>query len=135
MGWRTQSTFYARKPLRAEHPIGSGTIVEYKPGDVIPAGEWGPAANWLVENGRAAEMFDNVWVDEEGASGPPPDTQVREHSLINAGDMHQSGPPSQHEGEGFPRHHGAGHYELSDGSRVRGKEDAIAAQAALGGSE
>ena len=64
MSWKTVTTYYARKPLRAEHPIGSGTIVEYQPGDVIPAGEWGASANWLVENGRAAEMMDNVWVDD-----------------------------------------------------------------------
>lgn len=35
------------------------------------------------------------------------------------------------EGVPFPRHKGGGNYELSDGSTVRGKDEAIAAQTAL----
>ena len=52
MGATQVITHYASKPFRAEHPIGSGTIVQYAPGDVVPAGEWGPAANWLKESGK-----------------------------------------------------------------------------------
>ncbi len=125
MAWQTVSSYYARKPLRAEHPVGSGSIVEYQVGDVIPAGEWGASAEWLVENGKAALMMDNVWVDDEGASGPPVATQVRPHHIIGADEVEVE----------FPHHEGAGWYRLSNGEKVRGKEDAIAAEAALGGTD
>ncbi len=138
MGWQTVSTYYARRPLRAEHPIGSGTIVSYNPGDVIPAGEWGASADWLVENGKAAEMFDNVWVDDGEAVGPPPATQVRERPIIGVPQVDRSGlydeEPEGAEGE-FPVHEGAGWYLLSSGEKVRGKDNAIAAEAALGGTD
>jgi hypothetical protein len=57
--------FFAIKPLRAEHPVGSGEIVEYKPGEEIPAGEWGRAADNLVELGKAARVAFNVEDDTE----------------------------------------------------------------------
>ena len=137
MGWQNRSTYYARKPLRAEHPIGSGTIVEYQPGDVIPAGEWGASANWLVENGRAAEMFDNVWVDDVPA---PQVEQVHERDH-RRGDGFESGPPGvvnpnvdesapkvPYGIEAFPLSEGGGWFRTSDGSRIRGAKNAQAAQ-------
>ena len=153
MGMQQVITYYAARPFPAEHPVGSGTRVEYKPGDVAPAGEWGAAAEWLKESGKIFPTATNVWVDEEGGSGPPPDTQARERRNIGTpGDTHESGPPAAlHPFEmddstihdesapveeiAYPLHEGAGWYRLSDGSRLRGKVNATAAEAALGGSE
>lgn len=59
--------YFAVKPIRAEHPIGSGTIVDYKPGEEVPAGDWGRAADNLVELGKAARVAFNV--PEEGDEG------------------------------------------------------------------
>lgn len=56
--------YFAIKPIKAEHPVGSGEIVDYKPGEEIPAGEWGRAADNLVELGKAARVAFNV--PEEG---------------------------------------------------------------------
>lgn len=36
--------------------------------------------------------------------------------------------------EGWPKHVGGGHYELSNGEKVKGKEDAVAAQAEIDAS-
>lgn len=58
-------SYVAVKPIRAEHPVGSGIIVEYAPGDVIPAGEWGRAADNLVELGKAARLAINVMTEDE----------------------------------------------------------------------
>ena len=57
---RVEYRYFAVKPLRAEHPVGSGLIVEYKPGEEVPAGEWGRAADNLVELGKAARVAFNV---------------------------------------------------------------------------
>ena len=62
-------SYVAIKPLRAEHPVGSGIIVEYLPGDVIPAGEWGRAADNLVELGKAARLAVNVASEEDEVVG------------------------------------------------------------------
>jgi len=151
VSWKTVSTYYARKPLRAEHPIGSGTIVEYQPGDVIPAGEWGRSASALVENGRAVEMMDNVWVDDgEGeapTSLPPrafaPAVRSQEGPVIDRSGLYDKEPENPNvdkdapveEGVTYPLHEGAGWYQLSNGEKVRGKDDATAAEAALGGTD
>lgn len=71
-------SYVAIKPLRAEHPVGSGTIVEYQPGEVIPASDWGRAADNLVERGKAAMMAVNV-MDAEDM--PVDDTPVDEPAL------------------------------------------------------
>jgi len=151
MGYQTVATYYAQKPLRAEHPIGTGTIVEYAPGDVIPAGDWGASANWLVENGRAAVMYNSVWVDDEGGASAPPVEQTQPMNTA-LGEGAELGPPAAvhpfegeeplvdenapyEDGVNYPLHEGAGWYQLSDGNRVRGKVNAMAAQAALGDSD
>lgn len=69
-------SFVAIKPLRAEHPVGSGKVVEYQPGDVIPASDWGRAADNLVERGKAAMLAVNVpdeddLVDGDGVQAVP----------------------------------------------------------------
>lgn len=61
---RVEYHYFAVKPIRAEHPIGSGVIVEYLPGQEIPANDWGRAANNLVELGKAARVAFNI--PEEG---------------------------------------------------------------------
>ena len=43
--------FKAIKPFRAEHPVGSGTMVDYAAGDEVPAAEWGRAEAFMVEAG------------------------------------------------------------------------------------
>ena len=77
MGFQQSISHYAARPFKAEHPIGSGQVgVEYKPGDLVPASEWGPAANWLKESGKIFEAAgEPVRVDDPPAS---PVSQVRE---------------------------------------------------------
>ncbi len=110
--WR----YKAIKPIRAEHPIGSGNIVEYKPGDDVPAGDWGQSANWLVERDKIMRYGLNQY--EDGHSDFDP-VEVDEGPVL---------------GVDFPRSKGGPWYELSDGSQVKGKQAAIDAEAALGGS-
>lgn len=65
----------AKKPLRAEHPLGSGTIVEYQPGDRVPANDWGQAAHHLEANDKIAQVAINVadpGDDVAGARDPSP---------------------------------------------------------------
>ena len=57
--------YFAVKPIRAEHPIGSGTVVEYQPGAEIPGSDWGRAIDNLVELGKAARVAFNVPDDGE----------------------------------------------------------------------
>jgi hypothetical protein len=152
-------SYVAVKPIKAEHPIGSGKIVDYEPGDVIPAGEWGRAADNLVELGKAAMMAINVPDDGEDwpSVGQLPDPAAPtghglsdpNHSYLNyEGVEREAVAPAEEEAEAepeaeeesreishdeFPQHTGGGWYTLSDGSRVRGEEAATAAEAALGG--
>lgn len=114
-------TYVAVKPLIAEHPVGSGQIVEYAPGDPIPAGEWGRAADNLVELGKAVRLAVNVDDDAEAKGADP--VSAPEAALHVTGD---SEPESE-----YPVLGGAGWYTLSDGSRVRGKDAAYKAEAAL----
>jgi hypothetical protein len=150
-------SYVAVKPIKAEHPIGSGLIVDYEPGDVIPAGEWGRAADNLVELGKAAMMAINVPDDGEDwpSVGQLPDPAAPTghglsdptHSYLNYEGVERDAvqPVSEDEPEAeeeedqgdmshsFPEHTGGGWYTLSDGSRVRGEDAATAAEAALGG--
>ena len=110
--WR----YKAIKPLRAEHPVGSGIIVEYKPGDDVPAGDWGQSASILVERDKIMRYGLNQYEDGHSDFGDAP-TEVDEGEI---------------EGAEFPRHDGGPWYRLSDGSQVKGKQAAIDAEAALG---
>lgn len=103
-----QYTYIAIRPLDAEQPVGSGQVVHYDPGDVVPASEWGAAAASLLEMGRIERLAINV--DSNGVNEPSA-TQ-----------------PAEPE---FPTHVGAGWYVLSDGTRIRGKVDAHMLQAGL----
>jgi len=57
---RIEYGYIALKPIKAEHPIGSGTVVEYLPGDPVPAADWGRAEDSLVERGKIARYMINV---------------------------------------------------------------------------
>lgn len=57
--------YFAVKPIRAEHPVGSGEVVEYTPGQEVPASDWGRAADNLVELGKIARVAFNVEDDTE----------------------------------------------------------------------
>ncbi len=128
MPWVQTFRYFAVKPLKAEHPIGSGTIVDYKVGEEIPAGEWGRSTDWLVENGKAVRMADNVWSDDGDGPEPEPPSQEpatdEERALAEAV---ASGTAV------YPIAAKAVWFTLSDGSKVRGREQAEAAEAALGG--
>lgn len=100
--------YVAVQPIQAEHPIGSGIVVTYNPGDTFPGEEWGNAAHNLVEVGKAVRLAINV---ENGGGS-------------------QSATPAPAV-TSYPHHEGAGWFLLSDGSRVRGKEQAVAAQEEL----
>lgn len=144
-------TYIASKPFRAKHPADeTGEIVHFKPGDVVPAEQWGASANWLKESGKIFETATVVDVDDVDA--PRNDPQVRAKMIIGAipgEDKVDSGLPGEPlsaaeslvdesapvEDFAYPLHEGAGWYRLSSGDKVRGKDDAIAAEAALGGSE
>lgn len=112
-------TYVAVRPFTAEHPIGSGIMVSYAPGDTFPGEDWGNAAFNLVEAGKAVRLAKNigdvtlgtVFPDSEPAYVPEPDGAVGE--------------------PGYPVKGGGGWWTLSDGSRVRGEQDAYEAQAAL----
>ncbi len=138
--------FKAIKPITAEHPIGSGKIVTYQPGDEVPAGDWGRAADNLVENGKIMRYAVNVYAPGETGGESPPSSGSATAVAVDAGgapddpgdeptidpgaddpdDDADPGTPGA-----FPVHRGRGNYVLSDGSRVRGREEAEAAQAAL----
>ncbi len=142
----------ARKPFTAEHPLGTGTIVSYQPGDRVPANDWGQAAHHLEANDKIMRIAINV--------SDPGDGIVEEHASGNAGDglsdpnrqylafegrqpladEEPSLEPDDDEDDEtggdpgvFPQHQGNGVYELSDGTTVRGKRRAEAAEEALAG--
>ncbi len=151
-------SWVALKPIRAEHPLGSGTEVEYQPGDLVPANDWGQAVHHLEANGKIAQVAVNV-LDPEDASGlasrpggvpgkglSDPDREflayegqskkkkaVAEPKLAKE-DSDGDEPVTTDESE-FPHHLGAGLYELSDGSQVKGKFRAREAQATLTAEE
>jgi hypothetical protein len=122
--------YKAIKPITAEHPIGSGEIVTYNPGEEVPAGDWGRAADSLVENGKIMRYARNVYeagevggqaapaVEDAGAASPSPEDNP-------------DWPGQTGETVTYPLNQGRGNYLLSDGTRVRGKDKAQAAQAEL----
>lgn len=120
--WR----YKAIKPIRAEHPIGSGIIVVYEPGDDVPAGDWGASASWLVERDKIMRFGLNQY--EDG------------HTDFDDSEVPQSPTDVQVTWDGaeeeFPKHDEFGPwYTLSNGDRVKGKQAAIDAEAALGDND
>ncbi len=161
-------SWVAKKPFDAEHPPGSGEVVHYEPGDVVPANDWGQAAHHMEANDKIAQLAVNVLDpgDTEGAAVPlgegavvrtgkglsDPDREylayegqgkkkrgaaaaVLEEPVLEPESMPSAeeivnGPVDEGDVE-FPRHLGGGVYELSDGSQVKGRRMAVAAESAL----
>lgn len=137
--------FKAVKPFTAEHPIGSGTMVDYAPGDEVPASDWGRAEGFMVEAGtiiryvkNVAEVPGQVTTPPPGVmdspvvvptvSPPEPSAVVVEEDEEEEGDDGLAEVPEDAE---FPYAVGGGWYVLSNGERVRGRSAATNAQATL----
>lgn len=120
-------TFVAVRPFQAEHPIGSGTVVQYNPGDQFPGEEWGNAAHNLVEVGKAVRLAVNI-VGGGGslAAVAPPAVESTE---LTAQEVNAA--TSGDEVTSYPVPGKAGWFELSDGSKIRGEEAALEAQSEL----
>ncbi len=132
--------FKAIKPIRAEHPVGSGTIVTYQPGEEVPAGDWGRAMDALVEQGKIMRYATNVYEPGELGGSAPPVTLVQKETdefgvpsgpWEPTGESLETSGPSSPSGEMYPQALSGGTFLLSDGSKVRGKKAAVTAQAAL----
>lgn len=142
--------FKAIKPFDAEHPIGSGTLVHYNPGDEVPASEWGRAEGFMVEAGTIMRYARNV-AEVPGqiiaSESEPEEVEETEETTEEDGDepVEEDAPeetettpdddePPAEEGDAeataFPVKVESG-YQLSDGNIVAGKARAIAAQAEL----
>lgn len=116
-------TFIAVAPITAEHPIGSGTVVTYQPGDPFPGEEWGNAAHNLVEVGKAVRLAVNIDqpVLAEKVANEVESTEMTAQE-VNA---------SHEEVTSYPVPGKAGWFELSDGTKIRGEEAALEAQSVL----
>ncbi len=137
--------FKAIKPFDAEHPIGSGKMVHYDPGDEVPASDWGRAEGFMVEAGTIMRYVKNVLeVPGQTVSAPsavqfPPvpteapaePTMVEDDDEVEEDDAVESTDEAETDTVPFPQHEGGGWYLLSDGEKVQGKAAAIAAQAEL----
>ena len=126
-------SWVALKPIRAEHPLGSGVVVEYMPGDLVPANDWGQAVEHLAANGKIAQIAVNV-LDPEDAAGAAtrPGGPAKGLTDPDRDYLALEGQPGPADPDGaFPRHLGNSVYELGDGSKVKGKRAALAGQAAL----
>ena len=128
MFWNQQFVFIAVKPLRAEHPVGSGQIVNYAPGDVVPAADWGRAAGNLVESGKIIRTAMNVPVDQSDPLGGGGEGAPALAAAVSALPESSDDAPVT---EVFPQSVGRGFFLLSDGTRVRGAKIAAATQAEL----
>ena len=144
-------SYVAVKPITAEHPIGSGTIVTYQPGDVVPAEDWGRAADNLVELEKIVRLAVNIGLENvetpRAQAGPGPGLSDPTHAYL----AYEGKAPLSLESEAtdepedeveedalhvteeseWPAAGSGGWWTLSDGSRVRGKAAAHEAQAAL----
>lgn len=151
--------FKAIKPFDAEHPIGSGTMVHYAPGDEVPASEWGRAEGFMVEAGSIMRYAINVAEVPGQITAPPklpptdsplspPEQGPRPLSPENQETHYSEDLPDTVEEEwelpedgSYPFHKGGPLWVLSDRSLFRGKKaQALAAEAGIavaaeGGSE
>lgn len=137
--------FKAVKPFDAEHPIGSGIMVHYSPGEEVPAGDWGRAEGFMLEAGTIMRYAKNVVEmptpqvalaaqvggNEEREEPSAPPAPAVDPLLADTADEAAPEDDDTVSAEGFPRHVGGSIYELSDGEHVRGKQAALTAQAAL----
>jgi hypothetical protein len=113
--------FKAIKPITALH---NDQEVTYQPGDEVPANEWkGAAVEALIENGKIMRYAINVYAPGEyGAEAPP---------IVEVAELTFTSPAASRNDGSFPKSLEGGNYELSDGTHVKGKAKAVAAQAAL----
>lgn len=135
--------YKAIKPFQAEHPLGSGTVVDYQPGDEVPADDWGRAGDNMVEAGRIMRYARNVYEFPEqvaaAASKPTKTTEPDAPPEATTADELAAGDREQVDddfvipaGAEFPIHKGGPLWVLSDRTVLRGrKADALAAQANL----
>jgi hypothetical protein len=64
--------FKAIRPFDAEHPVGSGTMVHYDPGDEVPASDWGRAEGFMVEAGTIMRYARDIVTVPGQVAAPPP---------------------------------------------------------------
>ena len=134
MSPHVEFSWVALKPIRAEHPLGSGIVVEYMPGDLVPANDWGQAVEHLAANGKIAQIAVNVLDPEDAVEvAKRPGGPAKGLTDPDRDYLALEGQPEPIDGGAgaFPRHLGNGLYELGDGSKVKGKRAAQAAQDAL----
>lgn len=120
-------TFVAVSPFQAEHPIGSGQIVQYQPGDEFPGADWGNAAHNLVEVGKAVRLAINVGGSSEMVPAGPPAISETEKTVEEVNLEQEESQVTSY----YPIQGNAGWWTLSDGSKVRGEDEAMMAQAEL----
>jgi hypothetical protein len=128
---RIEYSYVCIVPLDCGLPDGS--VVHYEPGDVIPTEVLGRAAGHLILADKVARLAVNVYDDPpeekgagdspaaEAAPSPPSDDELLDVEMVSeeGGVAH------------FPARLAGGIYQLSDGTHVRGKGKAEAAQAEL----
>lgn len=94
-----------------------------------------PGRGWVLEGEDSPAEVEAVSEsddDVEEAPPPPADDVVQQPEAAERESGVTSTPTGPENGsEAFPRHVGGGTYELSDGSRVRGRDEAHAAEAEL----
>ncbi len=127
--------YIAVKGFTAAHPPGSGIEVTYGPGDKVPAGEWGRAADTLTESGKIIRTAVIVADPEDPPAAfsepPAPSTEKTAVEVNAASDPAFAPDPVFADDAPYPRNHGRGRYELSDGTFVYGQNKAAEAQDAL----
>lgn len=117
--------FKAIKPFDAEHPIGTGTMVHYDPGDEVPASDWGRAEGFMIEAGTIMRYARNVAeVPGQITTAPRTGAQAESDAVVETEPLP--------DGAVYPHHKGGPVWVLSDGSEFHGKKAAaLAAQAGL----
>lgn len=127
--------FIAQKKFMAVHPPGSGIEVVYEIGDDVPAGEWGRAAEMMVESGklaRQAYLVSDPGDEPQGAVPGSPLPPTEQSAVeVNAGTDPSFAPDARPGSEWPKRTERKGFFLLSDGSTLYGKNKAVAAQDAL----
>lgn len=136
--------FKAIKPFDAEHPIGTGTMVHYDPGDEVPASDWGRAEGFMVEAGSIMRYAKNV-AEVPGQITTPPREAIPTQAPPEQGPrpLSPENDPAVGEvtgevgedwelpdGGSYPFHKGGPLWVLSNRSLFRGKKaQALAAEA------
>ncbi|MDN8590934.1 hypothetical protein Q0V21_19430 [Paenibacillus sp. 11B] len=92
----------------------------YQPGEIYPAEGYESDDDRIFYLAEIHPKYNKIYLAEvqeiESAAGPVKDSAVKEQD-----DTEKT----------FPHHVGGGTYELSNGEKVKGKEEALAAESAL----